>query len=72
MRVDELVSGIRSDVAVKLFGEDLNILKDKAAQIAKVMETVRGQTDLQLELEGSGQVDLSRPRQNGSLWRKHV
>ena len=46
MRVDELVSGIRSDVAVKLFGEDMTILEEKAAQIEKIMETVRGQTDL--------------------------
>lgn len=54
MRVDELISGIRSDVAVKIFGEDLRILAEKAAQVESVLRDVAGQRDLQVErLTGS-------------------
>ena len=37
MRVDELVSGVRSQVAVKLFGDELEMLRAKADEIAWVM-----------------------------------
>ena len=49
MRVDELVSGVRSQVAVKLFGEDLDILRVKADEIARVLRQVRGISDLRVE-----------------------
>ena len=49
MRVDELVSGVRSQVAVKLFGDDLNTLRTKADQIARVLRQVRGLSDLRVE-----------------------
>jgi cobalt-zinc-cadmium resistance protein CzcA len=57
MRVDELVSGVRSDIAVKLFGEDMTVLTDKASRIERTLRTVSGVTDLQVEkLSGSGQL----------------
>ena len=49
MRVDELVSGVRSQVAVKLFGEDLETLRMKADEIARVLRQVRGMADLRVE-----------------------
>ncbi len=49
MRVDELVSGVRSQVAVKLFGEDLEALRIKADEISRVMRQVRGISDLRVE-----------------------
>ena len=49
MRVDELVSGVRSQVAVKLFGDDLNLLRAKADEIARVMRQVKGISDLRVE-----------------------
>lgn len=49
MRVDELVSGVRSQVAVKLFGEDLETLRVKADEIARVLRDVRGMSDLRVE-----------------------
>lgn len=49
MRVDELVSGVRSQVAVKLFGDDLDTLRTKADQIARVLRQVRGLSDLRVE-----------------------
>ena len=63
MRVDELVSGVRSDVAVKLFGDDLSVLEKKAVEVQKVLQTVRGHTDLQVEaLTGSGQLLITPDR----------
>ncbi len=49
MRVDELVSGVRSQVAVKLFGDDLNVLRAKADEMARVLRQVRGISDLRVE-----------------------
>ena len=49
MRVDELVSGVRSQVAVKLFGDDLETLRVKADEIARVLRQVRGMADLRVE-----------------------
>jgi cobalt-zinc-cadmium resistance protein CzcA len=48
-RVDEMVTGVRSDVAVKLFGDDLGILRDKANEIARVAGQVRGVRDMRVE-----------------------
>jgi len=49
MRVDELVSGVRSQVAIKLFGDDLDILWTKGEEIARVMRQVAGMSDLRVE-----------------------
>jgi cobalt-zinc-cadmium resistance protein CzcA len=73
MRVDELVSGVRSDVAVKIFGDDLEVLNDKAAEVEKVLKTVRGQTDLQVErLTGSGQCLITPDRQRMARYGVNV
>ena len=49
MRVDELVSGVRAQIAVKLFGEDMKILQEKASHIASVLKGVRGIADLRVQ-----------------------
>ena len=48
-RIDELVAGTRAQVIVKLFGNDLAVLKRKAAEIAEVLAGVDGATDLVAE-----------------------
>ena len=48
-RVDEMVTGVRSDVAIKVFGDDLDMLKRKAEEIAKVAQTIQGAQDLRVE-----------------------
>ena len=48
-RIDHLQSGVRSQIAVKLFGEDLGVLRAKAEEIRNVMSTVAGATDVQIE-----------------------
>jgi cobalt-zinc-cadmium resistance protein CzcA len=49
MRVDELVSGVRSQVAIKLFGDDLETLRVKAEEIARTLRQVQGISDLRVE-----------------------
>ncbi|MGE0643587.1 MAG: efflux RND transporter permease subunit [Nitrospira sp.] len=49
MRVDELVSGVRSQVAVKLFGDDLDILQVKGEEIARTLRQVNGMSDIRVE-----------------------
>ncbi len=48
-RIDELVSGTKAQLILKLFGEDINVLSEKSAEIAKVLSTIRGGTDLNAE-----------------------
>lgn len=49
LRVAELISGVRSDIAIKLFGEDLDVLKEKAEEIAKVVTKIDGAEDVKVE-----------------------
>lgn len=48
-RVDEMVSGVRSQVAIKLFGDDLTQLKQTGDAIARVLGGIKGATDLRVE-----------------------
>lgn len=41
-RVDEMVTGVRADVAVKIFGDDLDTLREKAQEVAKVASSIQG------------------------------
>ncbi|MBI5100532.1 MAG: efflux RND transporter permease subunit [Nitrospirae bacterium] len=64
-RIDELVAGTRAQLILKLFGEDIDVLSDKSAEIAKVLSTIKGGTDLAAE-KVSGQpyltVNIDRSR----------
>ncbi|MBI5083162.1 MAG: efflux RND transporter permease subunit [Acidobacteria bacterium] len=54
-RIDEMVTGVRADVAVKLFGDDLAALIEKADEIARVASAVRGLRDSRIEKLGGQQ-----------------
>lgn len=63
-RVDELLTGVRADVAVKIFGEDLDTLKQKADEIAKIAGTVRGATEIKVEkVSGQQYLNITIDRQ---------
>ena len=47
MTVDELLEGVRAELAIKLFGDDLEVLKQKADEIAAVIRSVPGAADVQ-------------------------
>jgi heavy metal efflux system protein len=49
MRFNELISGVRSDVAVKIFGDDLGVLLETGERIAEVVESVPGAEDVKVE-----------------------
>ncbi len=48
-RVDELISGVRTEVSAKLFGSDLQTLRDKAQEIAGVLGSVEGVRDIKID-----------------------
>ncbi len=64
-RVDELISGIRTECAVKLFGDDLDVLRDKAQDIAVLMQHINGVKDIKVE-QVAGQpylvIDIDRQK----------
>lgn len=64
-RVDELLTGVRSDVAVKLFGDDMAKLKSKADEIAKIAGTVQGAVDIRVEkVTGQQYLNITINRQD--------
>ncbi|NVD71593.1 CusA/CzcA family heavy metal efflux RND transporter [Duganella sp. BJB1802] len=52
LRFNELISGVRSDVAVKLFGDDMAVLGETAARIAAALGKVDGATEVKVEQTG--------------------
>ncbi|MGE8408240.1 MAG: CusA/CzcA family heavy metal efflux RND transporter [Pseudomonas sp.] len=65
LRFNELISGVRSDVAVKLFGDDMAVLNRTAAQIASALQGVTGASEVKVE-QTSGlpvlTIDIDRER----------
>ena len=62
-RVDEMVTGVRSQVAIKVFGDDLGELKRVSEQIAKLLKSVEGSRDIRIERLSGQQaltVDIDR------------
>ena len=57
-RVDEMVTGVRSQIAVKIFGDDLAELKKLSEQVARIISTVQGARDIRVE-RLSGQQSLT-------------
>ena len=63
MRVDELLSGVKSQIAVKIFGDDLGELAALGEQAAKILEEVPGAADVKVEaVEGLGYLQITMDR----------
>lgn len=56
-RVDELLSGVRAQIAIKLFGDDLAVLEEKGREIESVVKKIPGASDVQME-QISGEAQL--------------
>jgi len=57
MRVDELISGVKAALAIKLFGPDLKVLAEKGKEIEKLTKSVEGTRDVAMEqIEGEAQL----------------
>jgi cobalt-zinc-cadmium resistance protein CzcA len=49
LRFNELISGVRSDIAVKVFGDDMDVLNDTASKISSVLEKISGASEVKVE-----------------------
>src|SRR5690606_4911777 len=49
MRFNELITGVRADLAIKIFGEDLDILYKKALEVQKTIQDIEGAADIIVE-----------------------
>ncbi len=68
MRLDELISGVRSDLAVKVFGDDAEVNHQVAEQVATAIATVRGTAEASVE-QTQGQGYLTVRMNRGALAR---
>ncbi|MHC4471214.1 MAG: efflux RND transporter permease subunit [Planctomycetota bacterium] len=60
---DELLSGVKAELAIKLYGEDLGVLREKANEISAAIEDVPGLVDLSVEQSyGQPQIQISVDR----------
>ncbi|WP_411893865.1 CusA/CzcA family heavy metal efflux RND transporter [Winogradskyella sp. A2] len=63
MRFNELITGVRADIAIKIFGEDLEILSKKGTEIKNLIENVDGAADITVEkIDGLPQMSVNYDR----------
>lgn len=68
-RVDELLSGVKAQLAIKLFGPDLDVLAQKGQEIEKLVKTVDGARDVAMEqIVGESQLVITPKRQQLSRY----
>ena len=59
MRLNEIIAGIRTDVGVKIFGDDLEVLREVAARVGEVLSTIPGNADVYVEqITGQPMVEI--------------
>ncbi len=64
LRVNELISGVKSDLAVKVYGSDLEKLKDYADKVAAKLSAIKGAQDVRVEqVSGMEQIEIELNRQ---------
>jgi cobalt-zinc-cadmium resistance protein CzcA len=64
MTIDELLEGVRAELAIKLFGDDLEVLLEKGNEIAAVTQRIRGAIDVQVDqVSGTPQLVIRINRQ---------
>lgn len=67
MRFNELISGVRSDVAVKIYGDDFEIMQKTANEIAHVFQKIPGSADVKIsQTEGLPVLDVKIDRESAS------
>jgi len=63
MRFNELITGVRADIAIKIFGDDLTYLSQKASEIKNIIKDVPGAADIIIEkTEGLPQMNIAYKR----------
>ena len=67
MRFNELISGVRSDLAVKVYGDDFIKMQKTAQEIAAVLNTIPGAADVKVEqIDGLPLLDIKIDRETAS------
>lgn len=64
MRLEEVISGVKTDLGIKVYGDSLPLLQDKAAEIERVLGGVRGAQDVSIGVSDGAmqlQIELDRP-----------
>lgn len=73
LRFNELLSGARGDIAVKIFGDDLGVLSEKGNEVSRVMSTIEGAEDISVQqLEGLPQLQIKINRDKIALYGINV
>ena len=73
MRFNELITGVRADIAIKIFGEDLNVLSKKGNEIKKLIENVEGASDISVEkIAGLPQMSIVYDRKKVARYGLHI
>lgn len=73
MRVNEIIAGVRSDIAVKIFGEDMDVLRVKAEEVAQIISRVPGAVDVRVEqTAGQGYLIVNTNREKISKYGINV
>jgi len=63
--LDELISGVKAQIAIKIYGEDYSILQEKSIQIKDIISTIKGAADVQIEqFTGQNQLQIILNRDN--------
>jgi cobalt-zinc-cadmium resistance protein CzcA len=63
MRLDEVISGVRTELGVKIYGDSLSLLQEKADEVERVIRTIRGAEDVSVGVSAGAmqlEVDLDR------------
>ncbi len=68
MRIDELLSGVRADIAIKIFGQDPELLNQLADKVKEIVQSVPGAVDVQKEIQ-AGRLQLRVYPKWGTLER---
>ncbi len=64
LRVNELISGIKSDVAIKIFGDDIDVLTGTAERITPILAGIQGAEDIKIEqVSGFSQLEIKPDRE---------
>jgi cobalt-zinc-cadmium resistance protein CzcA len=73
MRFNELITGVRADIAIKIFGEDLEILSKKGNEIKSLIENVDGAADITVEkIVGLPQMNVQYDREKIARYNLNI
>ncbi len=71
--MEEAVSGVKGELATKVYGDDLHVLEHKADEVAAIMRTVTGITDLGVfQVTGQPDLDFVVDREKAARWQINV